>query len=79
MEVLSPSTAKKDWTEKFYLYEKAGVREYWIIDPKEKVLHQFILQPNGKYDEGTIYHCHQKAPMYIFDGLEIDLNELFEE
>jgi len=48
------------------------------MDDKEKVLHQFILQPDGKYDEGTIYQDHQKAPMYIFDGLEIDLNELFE-
>jgi len=27
----------------------------------------------------TIYECNQKAPVFIFEGLEIDLNELFEE
>jgi Uma2 family endonuclease len=79
VEVLSLSTSKKDWNEKFNLYEKVGVVEYWIIDPKEKVLHQFLLQSNGKYDAGTVYQCNQKAPVHIFEGLEIDLKELFEE
>ncbi|MCL2436072.1 MAG: Uma2 family endonuclease [Lentimicrobiaceae bacterium] len=79
VEVLSPSTLKKDWNEKFNLYEEAGVREYWIVDPKAKIVHIFLLQPDGKYDTGTIYKCSQKAPVHIFEGLEIDLKELFEE
>lgn len=33
MEILSPSTSKKDLNDKFRLYEKHGVREYWVIDP----------------------------------------------
>jgi Uma2 family endonuclease len=78
VEILSPSTAKKDWNHKFNLYEKAGVREYWIVGPKTKKVHVFILQPNGKYDSGTEYDCTQKAPVHIFEGLEIDLKELFE-
>ena len=79
VEVLSHSTAKKDWTKKYDLYEESGVREYWIVDPKAKNVHTFILQPDGKYNTGTVYKCHQKAPVHIFEGLEIDLNELFEE
>jgi len=79
VEVLSPSTAKKDWIKKFNLYEKEGVREYWIVDPKEKVVNLFLLQSDGKFDDGTVYFCHEKAPVHIFDGLEIDLKELFEE
>jgi len=78
VEVLSPSTLKYDWNYKFNLYEAAGVREYWIVDPKAKMVNVFLLQPDGKYDLGTIYECNQKAPVRIFDGLEIDLNELFE-
>ena len=78
VEVLSPSTLKYDWNYKFNLYEAAGVREYWIVDPKAKVVNVFLLQPDGKYDLGTVYECNQKAPVYIFEGLEIDLNELFE-
>jgi len=79
VEVLSPSTAQKDWNKKFNLYEAAGVREYWIVDPNAKTINVFLLQPNGKYDWGTVYECHQKAPVHIFEGLEIDLKELFEE
>ncbi|MCL2435603.1 MAG: Uma2 family endonuclease [Lentimicrobiaceae bacterium] len=79
VEVLSPSTAQKDWSKKFNLYEEAGVREYWIIDPKAKTVHVFLLQPDNMYDLGTIYECNEKAPVHIFEGLEIDLKELFEE
>jgi len=78
VEVLSPSTLKYDWNYKFNLYEAAGVKEYWIVDPKAKVVNTFLLQPDGKYDLGTVYECNQKAPVQIFEGLEIDLNELFE-
>jgi Uma2 family endonuclease len=78
VEVLSPSTLKYDWNYKFNLYETAGVREYWIVDPKAKMANVFLLQPDGKYDLGTVYECNQKAPVRIFEGLEIDLNELFE-
>ena len=79
VEVLSPSSTKKDWNFKFNLYEKAGVREYWIVSPKAKTINVFLLQPDGKYDWGTEYECNQKAPVHIFEGLEIDLNELFGE
>ena len=78
VEVLSPSTLKYDWNYKFNLYEAAGVREYWIVDPQAKVVNVFLLQSDGKYDLGTVYNCNQKAPVHIFEGLEIDLNELFE-
>jgi Uma2 family endonuclease len=79
VEVLSPSTSKKDWTKKFNLYETHGVREYWIVDPNARAVHIFLLQPDGKYDEGTIYECDQIAPVHIFEGLEIDLKELFRD
>ena len=78
VEVLSPSTLKYDWNYKFNLYEAAGVREYWILDPKSKAVNVFLLQPDGKFDLGTVYEYNQKAPVHIFKGLEIDLNELFE-
>ena len=79
VEVLSPSTLKYDWNYKFNLYEAAGVREYWIVDPKAKIVYVFLLQPDGNYDWGTVYECNQKAPVHIFEGLEIDLNKLFED
>jgi Uma2 family endonuclease len=37
-EVLSPSTAREDKRVKFRLYEKYGVREYWIVDPRDQLV-----------------------------------------
>jgi Uma2 family endonuclease len=79
VEVLSPSSIQHDYKTKFDLYEEVGVREYWIVDPKAKTVHVFVLQPNGKYNKGTIYNCTQKAPVHIFEGLKIDLKVLFED
>jgi Uma2 family endonuclease len=78
VEVQSPSTRSRDLNEKFHLYESAGVREYWTIDPPKKTLTVFLLQENGKFDTGTIYK-KGKAPVAIFEGLKIDLKKLFEE
>lgn len=79
VEVQSPSTAKRDMDEKFHLYEEAGVREYWIVFPKQNAITVFLLQENGKFDNGTVYECEGKIPVHIFNGLEIPLQELFEE
>jgi Uma2 family endonuclease len=79
VEVLSPTHRKRDLVEKFNLYEAAGVKEYWIIDPKKKTVKVLLWQPDGRYDQGTVYHSDQKVPVHIFKDLEIDLNELFEE
>jgi Uma2 family endonuclease len=78
VEVLSPSTSKRDLNEKFRIYEATGVREYWVVYPDEKMLKVFILQENGKYDEGAVYEKTGKVPVHIFDGLKIDLKDLFE-
>jgi Uma2 family endonuclease len=73
-EVQSLSTSKYDLTQKFTLYEASGVREYWVVFPSEGV-QVFLLQSNGKYDEGTMYE-NGKIPIHIFGGLEIDLEEI---
>jgi len=76
VEVQSPATAKYDLHEKFDLYEEVGVREYWVVFPLEKEALVFLLQSNGKYDDGTLYTTG-KMPVHIFDGAEIDLADVF--
>jgi len=81
VEVISPSTAKKDLNEKFNLYEAAGVCEYWVVYPKDKGITVFLLQEDGKYDPGTTYQLVGEkvcVPVHTLEGLVIDLNELFE-
>lgn len=51
VEVLSPSTASRDWFTKRGLYERAGVPEYLVIDPVEQI--GFLLRlEDGRYADG---------------------------
>ena len=77
VEILSPSTLKKDVTEKFALYEASGVKEYWMVQPKERAIHVFLLQEDGKY-VGTLYEREGKIPVHILGNYLIELNEIFE-
>lgn len=75
LEILSPSTRKKDMMIKLTLYENAGVKEYWMIDPKKKIL----LIYNFMEEEWipSVLPLSGTAPVAIFDGeLMIDLDEI---
>ncbi|MCL1942575.1 MAG: Uma2 family endonuclease [Candidatus Azobacteroides sp.] len=79
IEVQSPGTTRYDATEKYDVYEKAGVPEYWLVYPIEETIVVYILQKNGKYDRGTVYEYEGKVPVKALEGLVIDLEELFGE
>ena len=53
VEILSPSTAGKDVTRKRWTYEAAGVPEYLIIDPEERVGLLLRLDPAGTYQDAA--------------------------
>jgi Uma2 family endonuclease len=76
VEIQSFSTAKYDLNEKFKLYETYGVREYWVVYPREGGIEVFLLQSDGKYDNGTRYE-RGKIPVTIFNGYEIDFEDIF--
>lgn len=78
VEILSPSTSKRDREEKYELYEEAGVKEYWIVSPYEKNVTVYILE-NNKYGKCKYYYDKEKAKISIFEDLEIDLEPVFED
>lgn len=49
VEVISPESRKRDTREKFEEYERAGVREYWLIDPKRRKAEFFAISAGGRY------------------------------
>lgn len=69
VEIVSPSTVYADNIKKADLYKRAGVKEYWIIDPRSKV----ITVWNFNTDEQMIYR--EIAPSYLFEGLNMELWE----
>ena len=93
-EVLSPATQSRDYNEKKKIYEKYGVKEYWIIDPMGKNIIVYRLQGGG-YDIDYVYHLfsdeewdgltavekgRQKLTLKIslYDDLVIDIKDIFE-
>ena len=77
IEVVSPSTAKYDRVYKFRKYQKAGVKEYWIVDPDEKSVQVCVLE-NGNYVM-SVYDETETAPVLALKGCEIDLKTVFTE
>lgn len=79
IEILSPSTAKKDLLTKRKLYEKFGVKEYWIADPENKDITVFILQKDDKYSEPRIYPTEEKVTPSLFPDLHINQQLVYRE
>ena len=48
VEILSPSNLKRDLSDKFNIYEEAGVKEYWIVSPRGKTVLIYVLR-KGKF------------------------------
>jgi Uma2 family endonuclease len=76
LEIVSPSTSKKDLNEKFRLYEKHGIREYWIVDGYSRHV-QVYTRINNRYREPAIFFVGDKASSKIFPGLGIELGSIF--
>lgn len=77
VEILSPATARKDLKEKFLRYERAGVREYWIVDPSGKTVTVFKRSDAGLFGRPDVYGEEERIKVGIFEDLEIDLQPVF--
>lgn len=77
IEISSPSTAKTDKIKKFEAFEKAGIKEYWIVEPDSKLVNVFILQENNRYGRPEIFSDENTIQTSIFPNLIIDLALVF--
>lgn len=77
VEVLSKYNKKHDKFDKYHLYQKYGVREYWIIDIEEGTAYVYILNNDNIYTLPRIYKIKEKIKSTIFKGLEISLEDTF--
>ncbi len=77
IEILSPHTTKKDIQTKYELYEESGVKEYWIIEPRNQTVEVFVLE-NDKYKRIYTYVEDDIVPCHTLPDLEVDLKEVFE-
>ena len=92
-EVFSRSTMKRDMTIKKDVYERNGVKEYWIIDPWRESIEVYLLR-DGKYFLDEIYFNYSDAelseltdaeraevkmeiPVAVLDGFKVKIRNIF--
>ena len=78
VEVLSPSTQRHDRLIKLGLYQRAGVREYWIVDPGNKTV-QVLTLTNGLLLPNEVYERDGVAKVNVLDGCFVELSKVFAE
>lgn len=76
LETLSPSNVQHDTLVKLNLYQRAGVREYWVISPEDKSVHVFLLD-GGALKLSSVYGQKDIAKVSILDGCFIELSKVF--
>ena len=92
-EIFSHSTMKRDIGIKKDIYERNGVKEYWMIDPWSENIQVYILR-DGKYQLDDVYHNYSEAelneltdderaqvefevPVSVLDGFKVKIKNIF--
>ena len=76
VDIISPSSADTDRIFKKRIYERFGVKEYWIVDPKDEIIEIWLLK-NSKYELFVKAEKKRKIQSALLNGLEIDSNDIF--
>ena len=75
VELVSPSSVRRDRYDKKELYARFGVKEYWIGDPANKALEILTLK-GSRYELHCCAEERGKLVSLVLAGLEFDLSEI---
>ncbi|MDR1301392.1 MAG: Uma2 family endonuclease, partial [Treponema sp.] len=76
-EILSPGNSAIEMERKFELYRKAGVREYWVIEPEHQILHAYRFEGDRIFTRS--FSRYDTAAVDSFPSLSIALEPVFAE
>ncbi len=76
VEILSPSTASRDWNYKQGLYAKYGVKELWIVDPEAAFLWRLMLRGDA-FEIAGVYGAGESFDSPTLGGFTINLTDVF--
>ena len=78
VEILSPSTNKKDLKHKYEVYEESGVKEYWIIHPNDQTALVYTLI-DGLYQPSRLLTSGDFMEAQCLPGFKLDLEYIFKD
>ncbi|HET7616049.1 MAG TPA: Uma2 family endonuclease [Bacillales bacterium] len=79
VEIVSPSTLKKDLSVKKALYERSGVQQYWLVYPSEKAVLVYELDERDSYTKMESYGKEDTVKIGLFNDFTIELKTVFED
>jgi Uma2 family endonuclease len=79
VEILSPGNSKKELSNKYDVYQEAGVKEYWLIHPGEKSIFKYILNEDGLFYAAKPFLEGDVLMSDVLLGFELDLTGVFNE
>jgi Uma2 family endonuclease len=77
VEVLSPGTASHDHVRKRHVYERSGVREYWLVHPIDRMVTVYRLE-DGQFGRPEVSYLAGETPVGILPGVAIAWDALVE-
>jgi Uma2 family endonuclease len=76
VEILSPGTFKTDRSEKMKLYRRFGIREYWILDPRNRAIEVYELK-EGEYSLASFAIESGEVLSGVLEGLKVSLEQVY--
>lgn len=76
VEILSPSSSRRDWKYKRELYAKYRVKEYWIVDPANRIVSVMLLK-DGVLEIAGAYVEGDKLASAALEGFEVGVSKIF--
>ncbi|MDR0927631.1 MAG: Uma2 family endonuclease [Ignavibacteria bacterium] len=77
-EIISPSSVSYDTRVKYELYQRHGVKEYWMVYPEGNTVEVNVLQEDGKYAPPVLFIEQGDIPVATLPGLTIPISDIFE-
>jgi Uma2 family endonuclease len=74
-----PQYVKNGYAEQVFLYQRMGVKEFWLVHPFDKTVKVFRRNEQGEYGRADMYASDDKVSVLLLGELIIDLNDVFLE
>lgn len=78
VEILSSGNSRHDMETKFNLYEESGVKEYWMVDPRNRTVFVYCLE-NGRYIGRKPFVDGMEVQSTLFPDLKILVEKVFDK
>ena len=79
VEVVSPGFVDRDIRLKFDLYQRHGVREYWLVFPEACTVAAYVLDAAGQYQLAAEYAAPGPIPVATLPGLAVEWADVFDD